>query len=81
MNLKNYTSSVPVSRTTANIEKFLAGVGATMILKEYKDGSITGMSFEIPINDMMLPIRIQAKVDKVFDWDTLTRLLLVQCLL
>lgn len=67
MNLKNYTSEVPVGRSVGNIEKFLMEIGATKIMKEYDQGGLTGMSFEIPANGIALPIKIPANVDKVYD--------------
>lgn len=47
MNIKNYTTEVPASRSIENIEKLLMQSGATNIMKEVKDGSISSISFLI----------------------------------
>ena len=43
MNLKNYTSSVPVDITLARIERLLVDSGATGIAKEYKAGKVQSL--------------------------------------
>ena len=47
MNLKNYTSSVPVENTISRIEQALAKAGASGISKDFKEGKITALCFSI----------------------------------
>lgn len=62
--LKNYTSTVPASRSVAYIESKLVANGAQKILKQYSPaGSLTGICFTLPVegNDILfsLPARIE----------------------
>lgn len=67
MKLKNYTSDVPISRTVARIEECLAEAGATGIMKDYKDGLLTALSFRAQLpNGRTLAVRLPANVDGVF---------------
>lgn len=49
MKIKNYTTSVPVDRTAAMIEKALVEIGASSIMKNYSDGALVGISFKVSI--------------------------------
>jgi len=51
VNIKNYTSGVPIERTIARIEQALAEAGATGIAKEYAAGRLESLSFRVPIPD------------------------------
>jgi len=51
MNLRNYTSSVPVAASLQAIETLLARAGAQQIAKSYKDGEITGIVFSLPFGE------------------------------
>lgn len=68
MNLKNYTSDVPVSRTVARIEEVLAQSGACSVSKEFgPDGSVLALRFELETpNGKNVFIRLPADPDKVF---------------
>jgi hypothetical protein len=66
MRLKNYTSTVPVSRTIARIEEVLAGAGATGISKDYKDGKLVSIMFRVCMPDgKEFSIRLPANVEAV----------------
>lgn len=45
MNVKNYTSEVPASRSMARIEEVLVEIGASNITKTYVDKECTGLTF------------------------------------
>lgn len=66
MNLKNYTSSVPVDVTISRIERLLVDVGATGIGKEYQSGVVTSLMFRIkftpdkPEVTVKLPANVEA---------------------
>ena len=66
MNLKNYTSSVPMDVTIARIERLLVDVGATGIGKEYQAGVVTALMFRIafqpekPEVTVKLPANVEA---------------------
>lgn len=47
MNLKNYTSSVPIERTIYHIEQLLASAGVSGIIKDYDKGELTALCFKV----------------------------------
>lgn len=69
MHIKNYTSTVPVSRTISRIEQFLASIGVSSILKEYNtDGTIGALIFSMLSpngNGTQIKIRLPANVEAV----------------
>ena len=68
MNIKNYTSSVPVINSINKIEFRLSQAGATHIAKSYDKERPIGMIFQIPVNGVPLTFKVPAKSDKVFDY-------------
>lgn len=68
MNLKNYTTTVPASRSIEYIEKLLAEAGATRIMKEYSSGSCSFISFAIDVNGMTMPFQLPGKVMECYLW-------------
>lgn len=72
MNLKNYTSSVPVERTVARIEEALAKAGADGILKDYDAGRLCALAFRVKLpTGKPISIRLPANADAV--WQTMKR--------
>jgi hypothetical protein len=67
MNLKNYSSTIPASRSVEKIELLLVSAGATHISKSYKDKSVDGFVFQLPVNDKPLSFKLPAKVDAVYN--------------
>jgi hypothetical protein len=65
MNIKNYTSSVPVIRSINYIEDKLIAAGATHIAKSYKEGKADGIIFQIMENDVPVTFKLPAKIDQV----------------
>lgn len=65
MNIKNYTSTVPVERTVARIESLLASFGVKAIAKQYEDKRLAALTFQIAINDKDLLIRLPASPNRV----------------
>ncbi len=68
MKIKNYTSTVPVSSSMANIEKWLIEIGATNINKHYENKicrSITYLLFDSATNQTIC-YNIKAQVDECF---------------
>lgn len=65
MNIKNYTSSVPVIRSINHIEDKLIEIGATHIAKSYKDGKPDGIIFQITQQEVPITFRLPAKIDLV----------------
>jgi len=59
--MKNYTSSVPVSKSIAEIEELLSSAGANMILKEY-DGehNVVGFTFSMQVDDKPAVFKLPA---------------------
>lgn len=68
MNIKNYTSEVPVHVTVSRIEQVLAKAGAASVTKEYApDASLAALRFtlETPAGGNVV-IRLPANPDNVF---------------
>lgn len=67
MNLKNYTSDVPASRTIARIEEVLAHAGADGVAKVFKNGRVESLSFHANLpNGKTITIRLPANVESVY---------------
>lgn len=66
MNLKNYTSTVPASKSIDRIEKFLVANGASDISKKFKEGVCVAVSFRMVIEGMPIFFQLPAKVDTCF---------------
>ena len=58
-NLKNYTTTIPVSKTIMEIEQILTKFGASAIFKEYHmDERVKSISFEIITEHGKIPFKI-----------------------
>lgn len=74
MNLKNYTTEVPASRSIDNIEKMLVEFGCSNIMKEYTDlpplpGKIcSSIHFMVEMSGQKLAVKLPANVHKVYAW-------------
>ena len=67
MQLRNYTSGVPVDRTVSKIESMLAKAGASGISKEYDNGQLTSLSFRVKLpNGNDVAIRLPANSKAVY---------------
>lgn len=68
MNIKNYTSTVDVSKSMARIEECLVEIGASNINKKYKDKVCTGITFLYFDKSVQrtLAFHLDADVDAVF---------------
>lgn len=63
-NPRNYTSSVPPTRTAERIEAFLAEAGASHIAKNYQSGQLVGIDFAIEVQpDVQLAFRLPVDVE------------------
>lgn len=61
MPILNYTTSIAAHRSVAEVQKLLAGKGASSIMIEYnKDQSISCISFTIEMNGVSLHFRLPA---------------------
>ncbi|MBA7691355.1 hypothetical protein ES703_99898 [subsurface metagenome] len=59
MPLLDYTTSVPVSRTVAQVQAKLVEHGARAVMMEYDDrGRITALAFKVKMPNGELPIRL-----------------------
>ncbi len=67
MNVRNYTSSVPVEITLGRIEHMLAGVGADQVNKQYADGKVKSLSFMFLLGDQRFVFRLPAKSESLFE--------------
>lgn len=63
--LKNYTSSVPASRSINYIEMKLAKSGASQILKEFdnpNNGKVTSLSFSVALGGSILHFKLPIRL-------------------
>ena len=67
MNIKNYTSSVPVEKTISRIEVLLAEAGAKAIGKNYEAGRLSSLTFQLEIEGRDVVIRLPANPQAVYD--------------
>lgn len=70
MNLKNYSSEVPATRTISYIEAYLAEAGVSGIAKEIENRAVRSLMFSITIAGVnggakTYTIRLPAKIDEV----------------
>ena len=64
--LKNYTSTVPVSRSVQHIEDCLIRHGAKNIMKMYDtDKKLESLCFIMPVDGKEIPFKLPASVDRV----------------
>ena len=63
MAILNYTTTVDAFKTIAEIEYILMKHGAKSIMKNYEDGTVTGLSFLINNGTADIPVRMPAKID------------------
>jgi hypothetical protein len=66
LNLKNYTSTVPVEKTVARIEEMLGKFGAHSIAKEYMGGSVEAISFRLIAAGRYVDIRLPTNHEACF---------------
>lgn len=67
MNLKNYTSTTPVSSSMGKIEKALVSAGATDISKTYEDGICIAIKFRMLVAGRPLFFMLPARVTACFE--------------
>ena len=68
MNLKNYTSGVPVDKTIVRIEQAIARFGASHIAKEYNgNGSVVALQFMLTYEGRQHIVKLPAKPSQVFE--------------
>lgn len=63
--LKNRRSEMPLSRSISLIEDLLAKAGAKRIGKEYSEGEVTGLTFELATDNGNLVFKLPSRVEKV----------------
>lgn len=67
MFLKNYTSTVPMDRTVSKIESLLAEFGAKSIGKNYEQGQLVSLTFQIEVEGRDVLVRLPSNPKAVFD--------------
>lgn len=64
--IKNYTTSVPWSRTIFEIEEMLTQIGASAIMKDYRgDGRVESLSFKLQGKGYRLPSNTEKCIVKL----------------
>lgn len=63
--VKNYTSSVPASRSVQHIEDVLIRNGAKLINKMIENGKLYGIAFIVSVNGLDIPFRLPARISNV----------------
>lgn len=68
MTIKNYTSTIEASRSTAKIEELLVEIGSSNVNKQYKDKIYTGITFLLFDQQLQqtLPFHLKAKGEECF---------------
>lgn len=66
MPILNYTTEITVDRTVGEIQKLLAGAGATAVLTEYAEGHLAAISFRILYEGAMVTFRLPARIDPIY---------------
>jgi|GEM_PF-5413761 len=65
--IKNYTTDIPVEKTTTEIQQILKQNGARGIALEFdENGNIKDIFFKIILNEKELPFRLPAKAESVY---------------
>jgi hypothetical protein len=68
MNLLNYSTSIAVEKTIAEIEKILASAGARQILEDFDSSAILiAISFRIETKWGLLSYLLPSQVEKAFE--------------
>ena len=66
MAIKNYTTSIKIEKTIAEIEKILARHGATHIFKMYGgDGEPLALAFKCMVSDRLVAFKLPMEEDKI----------------
>jgi len=66
MNLKNYTSGVPPTRSVSQIEQKLVSIGAKHIAKTYDDNqNLSGITFQITQDNRPMIFKLPANVELI----------------
>jgi len=66
--IKNFSTSISVEKTIAEIEKMLSKYGATKIMKEYDtDGNPSKLIFAIMTEYGEMPVKLPVNVDKILE--------------
>ena len=74
MALKNYTTSIDVTKTLGEIQAKLVKAGANAVLNEYDDqGYIVALSFKIRLNEQDISFRLPS------DWRPVLQILEEDC--
>lgn len=64
--IANYSTKVPATRTLTEIQKMLSKAGARRVLVDYdEDGEITGLSFQVQVQQGLVAFRLPANVEGV----------------
>jgi hypothetical protein len=67
MNLKNYTSGVPIDRSVSLIEHDLVRAGAQHIAKSYdEEGNLSGIIFQIAVNTIPVTFKLPSRWQSCF---------------
>jgi hypothetical protein len=68
MNIKNYTTEVPATRSIEYIERLLINFGASNIMKEVKDARVASISFLVTIDGTPFAFKLPANVKACYLW-------------
>ncbi len=64
MAILNYSTTIDAFKTVSEIEYVLMKHKAKSVMKNYEDGTISGLSFLIDTGAQQLPIRLPVKIDE-----------------
>lgn len=75
VNLKNYTTSIPASRSIAEIQEILVKFGAQNIMLDINDNRVTDIKFLYKLGTVLLPFKLPINVENTVDflWNQYSR--------
>lgn len=64
--MRNYTSSVPASRSMENIEQLLVNLGCLSVSRFYEEKEVSGFFFQLNIKGEVYSFKLPAKVHLIY---------------
>lgn len=65
MAIKNYTTTIKIEKTIAEVEEKLAKFGANQIFKLYKEGIPKGLAFTLEIQGSPVPFKLPMREENI----------------
>src|SRR5690606_11691914 len=63
--IKNYTTTIAVSKTIGEIQDLLVSKGAEKIMIDYESGKPTSLMFLLKTDKKMIPVKLPARIKNI----------------